>query len=968
MKTERLVPRRWAGSLKAVVASAGMGLVFWGSTMAAQLHGRVVNGQGSPIAGLTVTVTAMGQEERREIVTGSDGSYALADLDPGVYSVAVRPAALQEPVRKEVTLAGATDSVTLDFQIVAPAPARTVAAGPERNPNIFIYRIDFNDVRNRLQVARGPDTQYIPVFTADQNYFGAEFGTPLFRFEPVRPGAPVEAWHGYISGTHQNSALNARNFFNVGPLLASRSSAYEVTGGGPLIAERAFLQLQFGQNLSSGMVNGNVQVPLVSERVPRSADPRVNAVIAALLAAYPLQAPNLPQVSLRQLNSNAPRSTNSIDALAKLDYKLGTRSSLAVRYSINDYNEDPFQLVTGQNPETNLRNQSTDITLMHTFSAQTLGLVGFHFDRSKALLELPRRYAQLLAPLGITTVPDIQFATNNTSSSELGNIGPGPKFPRRRFQNRFQPYADFSRTAGRHALRVGWNSVRAQVNDLQSDNTRGSIRFFSDFGRSAVENFLLGAPSSFTVAFGDPYRGFRNWEHTLWVQDQIRVLPTLNLTVGLRYELMTAPTEVNGLTDIQFPTDKNNFAPRLGLAWNPGRGNTTIRASYGISYGTIFPGTYQVTRFNPPAIQVVTINAPDFLSSLNRGVQQPTPGGRSELNLLSPDLVFPYSQQYTLAIEHQLPWASLLRTAYIGSRSVHLLSQGVYNRARPVPGLPATTANINQRRPDPTHFAVNVIESNSIAYYDALQVSLDKRLTRGLSFRTTYTFGKNIDTGGDFTNTASGVDAPAEYGMPASELVDRIADMKGVSLFDTPHALAISYSYDVPYRSGAGGLESALLSGWQISGVNNFQSGIAFHLHPGSDAPGVGNVDGAAQDRPSIVNPSILGASIDHPDTAPLILRPEYFDTNIPVGGRGNLGQNTFRKAGTKNWNLALNRNFHFPGGRENSVQFRTEIFNLFNHAQFDKPGVNISEVTFGKITNTVNKGRQVQFSLRVSF
>ena len=142
-------------------------------------------------------------------------------------------------------------------------------------------------------------------------------------------------------------------------------------------------------------------------------------------------------------------------------------------------------------------------------------------------------------------------------------------------------------------------------------------------------------------------------------------------------------------------------------------------------------------------------------------------------------------------------------------------------------------------------------------------------------------------------------------------------------------------------------------------------------------------MDGNTQDRPNILNPALLGKSVDNTDTAPLLLGADtckaptpaipylhckYFDANIPVGGRGNLGRNTFRKDRTWNTNFALGRTFRLRGGGERSLQFRSEFYNLFNRPQFDKPGNQLSSETLGQITNTVNKGRQVQFSLKLNF
>src|SRR5262245_14008706 len=154
---------------------------------------------------------------------------------------------------------------------------------------------------------------------------------------------------------------------------------------------------------------------------------------------------------------------------------------------------------------------------------------------------------------------------------------------------------------------------------------------------------------------------------------------------------------------------------------------------------------------------------------------------------------------YSLALELALPMQTLLRLAYMGSRSFHLLTQGVYNRPVVVPGIPTTSATINLRRPDQRYGAINVVESNSIGYYDAAQASAEKRLTHGLTFRAAYTFGKAINLGGDFTNTGSGVEVPPETGTPTCEYCNRFSDQKGLALFDTPQVLAMSYIYRPPF-------------------------------------------------------------------------------------------------------------------------------------------------------------------------
>ena len=133
--------------------------------------------------------------------------------------------------------------------------------------------------------------------------------------------------------------------------------------------------------------------------------------------------------------------------------------------------------------------------------------------------------------------------------------------------------------------------------------------------------------------------------------------------------MITAPTEVNNLTLIPYRTDANNFAPQLGFAWNPGGGRTTLRGGYGITFGTIFPLLYQRARFNPPEVQVLLVDDMSLLDPLGSGGEIDE---RSELKLISPDLVAPYTHLYTLQIQRQLTTDTSLTVGYIGNRTIKL--------------------------------------------------------------------------------------------------------------------------------------------------------------------------------------------------------------------------------------------------------------------------------------------------------
>ena len=151
-----------------------------------------------------------------------------------------------------------------------------------------------------------------------------------------------------------------------------------------------------------------------------------------------------------------------------------------------------------------------------------------------------------------------------------------------------------------------------------------------------------------------------------------------------------------------------------------------------------------------------------------------------------------------------------------------------------------------------------------------------------------------------------------------------------------------------------------------MNGVLLLKSGSPFTLRSGSDGPGFGNVDGGASDRPNVIDPSVLGAKVDHPDKSSKLLPASAFAFQSADQVAGNLGNNTFRKDGIWNVNFALSRRFVLKG--DTTLRFQAESLNLFNHAQFEEPGTTLTDTNFGQITNTLNDGRTFQFTLGLSF
>jgi hypothetical protein len=270
---------------------------------------------------------------------------------------------------------------------------------------------------------------------------------------------------------------------------------------------------------------------------------------------------------------------------------------------------------------------------------------------------------------------------------------------------------------------------------------------------------------------------------------------------------------------------------------------------------------------------------------------------------------------------------------------------------------------VNERRPDERYFDIRRILNGSRGYYDAAKASLSVRSWRGLSMELSYWFSKAIDLGGHYASNGGTRDG--YYGRSQTEF-DVHGDVKSLSDFDQPHAAQWKFTYQTPRLGRPQGLLHKTFGQWELFSVVLLKAGTPFIVRSGSDGPGFGNVDGAFGERPHIVDPSILGNSADHPDTAPAQLPRSAFAFIQPGDGAGNLGRNTFRKDGIRNINFALSRSWKIAA--EKTLTFRAESINFLNTAQFAEPGAELTGDNFGQITNTVNDGRTFRFLLRLSF
>ncbi|HZT32442.1 MAG TPA: TonB-dependent receptor [Bryobacteraceae bacterium] len=806
-----------------------------------------------------------------------------------------------------------------------------------RNENIHFNLVD-NNALKELNVRLGVTATIIQEFRPERGYFGAEFGnapTAVLYVPPFK--AP--AWHGSLFERHQNSIFSARSFFQVGGVQPAHENNYGFTLAGPLW-RGAFLQLDGSQDKSRGSVNGNVLVPMADERTPLTNDPATRAIVERFLAAFPAELPNRTDVNPRALNTNSPQTIDDNNLGARLDQNWGARDRLSLRYQWLTQHVQAFELVAGQNPDTDTRSHSARITWERQWNARTLTNLSAGFDRIGNLL---------------VSAPGAVGPTVSVAGLEM--LGPLAGIPINRKQNLYRYGGQARRLAGNHEWTAGFNLLRRQLNGLESDTHRGYISFTADFGRDAITNLRMGTPTQNIQAIGNITRGFRNWDMQYYAGDRWRVSPDLTLNFSLRYAPVTTPAEVNHFNTIPYPCDCNNFAPSAGFAWRLPGAWGVLRGAYGLQYGEIYPVTFQQVRFDPPWNHKIVVTAPSLVDPLTSLTQEgQAPDARSTVYLLAPNLVAPYAHQYNFSWEAKLSGAWNLQVGYVGSREHKLLSMWYLNRAHPVPGIPLTTATINQRRANQDLADIRWVLNGSDGYFDAARVTLVVPRWHGVSMDVSYWYSKAMDLGSAYSNTA--YDADSRLGRSQSEF-ETHSDMKALSDFDQPHSFLWRISYAMPSFS-------RVLGGWRLSAVTLLKSGTPFNVITGSDSPGYGNVDGNGSDRPNILDPSILGRTIGNPDTSMSLMPRSAFSFIAPGAEAGDIGRNTFRKGGIGNVNAAVSRTWRIRS--EKQMTFRAESINFFNTPQFAAPGLELAQPNFGQITNTLNDGRAFRFLVQFAF
>jgi len=547
-----------------------------------------------------------------------------------------------------------------------------------------------------------------------------------------------------------------------------------------------------------------------------------------------------------------------------------------------------------------------------------------------------------------------------------------------------------------------------QDNEVSAGNINGSFRFDS------LTQFLTNRPASFAgTATPLPLDiGLRETLFGAYVQDDIRLRKNLTLNAGLRYEMVTVPSEAHNrttvlrnLTDAQpsvgttlfgNPTLRN-FEPRLGFAWNPHSGKTLVRGGFGIF--DVLPLPYEFTlTFQRAAPNVQTIVGPASAGSFPMGAflnLQDKPTGLAYFPESNPKRN--YVMQWNVSVARELSSTLAVTVGYVGSRGIHQPYR-VDNIDMVLPTLtpagylwpnPASSSVLN-----PNFGRINgtLWQANSV--YDAMQADVAKRVSHGIQFHGAYTWGKSIDT-----LSATEADDAFPNGL-LNQLFSDQRTTRGLSDFNVAQTLVLSFTWEVPGLAQGSKLPHWALSGWQLGGLYKASTGQPFTPILGGDPLGT-KLDETGEVPSYVTGCNLIDKNFKKNTLGPIYINPSCFTlpsvstattlpypcTNFPSGPplpsgqvycanlRGNLGRNVLIGPGLSKLDVSVFKNNHVKRISENfNAQFRAEIFNILNRANFSSPTDNLqvfdqsgqSIQSAGLLTSTQTTSRQIQFALKL--
>lgn len=839
------------------------------------------------------------------------------------------------------------------------------------------------------------------------NYFSAEYGLAMGSQVLIVSKSGTNAVHGSAFEYLRNSVLDARNFFDKSTtqrLPPFKRNNFGGSFGGPIRKDKTFyfatyegLQQRLGvtqiTNVLGAGCHGAAGQTITAATCPQlgnTASVTISPVIVGILNLYPT--PNLPN-NQYTFPFNQPVSENY--GQGRLDHNFSASDSLFGRYTADDANQTLALSYPQLSSIGHTRNQYLTAAENHIFSPVLLNTARFSYSRT----EINNVSPSGISGPGLSLVPGLEVGGINIGGT-TGFSADAPS-PTDLNQYLLSFSDDVFFTKGRHSLKFG-----ALVNSYDlflrsSTNSRGTVSF------SNVASFLTANASSYSAVTAGSIlqRDYKYYAMGFYVQDDFKVYPRLTLNLGLRYEPFTTPQEqdnrgaalrdpVNDKSTTIGPPFSNfslkNFSPRVGFAWDPlGTGKLAIRGGFGLLYDVANMGSSLIVGVTgtAPFSSTSSVSTP---SVITLPLTFPASSVGKSLRIVDWNMQQPHLLQYNLSVQRQLPWGLGLTAAYVGSRGINLNRTVEGN-----PIIPQVLANgqvfwpAGSPRRNPNFTNIEFKTSGANSWYNAFQLEVLKRISSGLQFQLSYTRSKALNT--PMSQLGNDATAGTVYNTnPLNTNADR-----GLSDSDSPNVFRFNAIYNLP-RSSLHGFAGGMLNGWWMSGIAAVQSGEPFTVALNSNRSRSGQGGGGAGiDRPDLVagrtasniTSGTTTGCLGVPAGIPLDPRSLYYDPcafALPAQGfLGNAGRNILRGPGFANVDFSLVKDTAIRQlGEAGRLQFRAEIFNILNHANFAEPGRAVfAGTTAGSgsnleaplstaaiITSTVSPSRQIQFALKLIF
>lgn len=962
---------------------AGLTSLLLGQVDRATLTGNIADPSGAVIDAARITVESSATGFRREATTSAAGSYQLPGLPVGSYSVTIAKTGFNT-VKFEGVVLTVGQSRTLDAQLALGAVSTAVDVAANATP-IEQTNAEIGSVIGEQQIKNIPlngrhwaslmmlAPGAVNVGEGNQNsirFFGrprddnnwtfdgvdatgikdprqegnlrlvistdsiAEFRVNSLPFTAeggIGGGAQVNlvsktgtnAYHGSAYEFFRNSKLDARRPFDGLNPPPFRLNQFGANFGGPIRRDKTFFFANWEslyQRLTIARADGLVPSAAFRRNTPAALQPLINL--------FPVG--NAPGVNANvdRLIAETPEKRNEHSGMMRVDHRINDRHSLFVRFAMTDGLISQIRNGLLETRDSFIRPSNITTQWQQVWTPAMVNEVKLGFNRSALTRNDVGRIPEGINIPGFSsTQPTTYIIEKPSTYSVVDNL---------------------SWIRGRHTIKLGGEIRRIHLNVGNGPGT--TVAFAS------LDAFLRNSVNQVTVQGTVPTVGVRRTFTSSYFQDEIRMSPGLTLNLGFRYEHYTVSRDVVGRgrvfdavrcqgfcaagTPWFFP-DNNNWMPRISLAWTPKMlgGKTVIRTGYGKYIG---PGQNDdvtaaidslAESFSLSLADAPTLSYPptSFLAQLRSAGQTPRSVQR--------DRKEPESHMWTLSIQRELPGSMVAQVAYVGNVGRNQLTRTYVNTLDPV----------THRRPLTAFGQIDEKRFDGNTNFNGLQSSLTRSFSKGWLFQAQYMWGHAISD-----NSGSG------EGGQIQNIACRACD-RGNADYDIRHTFTANSVYQLPFA------RERWYGGWDLSGIFTSRTGTPFSVSIARTAAAVPSGQTQSQ-RADYVGGNVYAAN---PGPG-LWLNPDAFA--LPANGTfGNSGRNTYRGPGLWQADTGISKKFRVKEGM--NLDFRTELFNLFNRAQYGNPVSARNNATFGRILATANDGatgtgtsRQLQFMLRLNF